>query len=73
MWKPWKINNNYEIPPKPESIEDQVSMMWDFMYNHLPSKLARQDRKIMWQDIKLNFILVLVGLILAFIAARLFS
>ena len=73
MWKPWRKNNSYEIPPKPKSIDEQVSMVWDFLYNHLPEKLSEQDRKIWWQDIKVNFILVLVALILACLGARLFS
>ena len=65
MWKPWKINHNYEIPPKPESPNEQTSMMWDFLYNHLPGRLNKQDDKILWQDRKINFILVLVAILVA--------
>ena len=65
MWKPWKNNNIYEIPPKPESPNEQVSMMWDFLYNHLPSRLNKQDYKILWQDRKINFILVFVAILVA--------
>jgi len=65
MWKPWKSNNNYEIPPKPEGINEQTSMMWDFLYNHLPSRLNKQDYRILWQDRKINFILVLVAILVA--------
>lgn len=68
MWKPWRNKNNYEIPPKPRSPNKQISMVWDYLYNHLPGRLAEQDRRIWWQDIKINFIIVLIALILAFIA-----
>lgn len=66
MWK--RKNNPYEIPEKPEKLEDQVSMMWDALFNHLPGILKEQNRHFKWQDVKLNFILVFVGLILASLA-----
>jgi len=65
MWKPWKIDNNYKIPEKPKDPDQQVSMMWDFLYNHLPGRLNKQDYKILWQDRKINFILVLVAILVA--------
>jgi len=65
MWKPWENNYKYEIPPKPESNNEQTSMMWDFLYNHLPSRLNKQDYKILWQDRKINFILILVAILVA--------
>jgi len=65
MWKPWQQNNTYAIPPKPEDSKEQTSMMWDFLYNHLPSRLNKQDYKILWQDRKINFILVLVAILVA--------
>ena len=71
MWKPWK-QNSYEVPPKPRGVNKQISMVWDYLYNHLPSRLAEQDKRIVWQDIKLNFILILVALILAYLGMRLF-
>lgn len=72
MKLPWKRENTYEVPPKPRSVNKQVSMIWDFMYNHLPGKLAEQDRKLWWQDVQIKFILALVGLILASLVVRLF-
>lgn len=63
MWR--KKNNPYEIPPKPRKLEDQVSTMWDAIYNHIPGILREHNKRLKWQDIKLNFILVFVGLILA--------
>jgi len=65
MWKPWKLDNNYKIPEKPKEPDQQTSMMWDFLYNHLPSRLNKQDYKILWQDRKINFILVLVAILVA--------
>ena len=73
MWKPWKNQNNYEIPPKPENSNEQISMMWDFLYNHLPTRLNRQDYKILWQDRKINFILVLVAILVACFGKMAFS
>lgn len=67
MWKPWEIKHNYEIPPKPESHDEQISMIWDFVYNHLPGRLHEQDKKITWQDRKINFILVLVAILVAWV------
>ena len=67
MWKPWQRNSEYEIPEKPPIPNDQISMMWDFLYNHLPSRLNKQDYKILWQDRKINFILILVTILLAFV------
>lgn len=72
MWKPWKFNNNYEIPEKPTNRDDQISMMWDFLYNHLPGRLHHQDRKINFQDHKLNFVLILLAILLACWAKSLF-
>lgn len=65
---PWRKNTHYKIPPKPRNPNKQLSMIWDYCYNHLPGRLETQDRRIWWQDVKINFILVLVALILAFIA-----
>jgi len=65
MRKFWKINHNYEIPPKLQNPNDHVSMIWDFVWNHLPSRLNKQDDKILWQDRKINFILVLVAILVA--------
>jgi len=65
MWKPWKLKHNYEIPPKPQTLDEQVSMIWDFVYNHFPGRLQKQDDKILWQDRKINFILVLVAILVA--------
>ena len=65
MWKPWKINNDYHIPDKPEKIKDQLAMLWDVMYNHLPHHLHAQDARIIWQDRKINFILVLLAILVA--------
>jgi len=64
-WKFWQRNTEYDIPPKPKAESDQVSMIWDFLWNHLPDRLNRQDYKILWQDRKINFILILVAILVA--------
>ena len=63
MWKPWRNKNPYEIPPKPRSVNKQVSMVWDYLYNHLPGKLAEQDRRIRFQDYKIDFILAFLAIL----------
>ena len=47
-----------KMPEKPEKQKDQIAQLWDAVYNHIPTQLR-------WQNIKINFILVFVGLILA--------
>jgi len=44
-------------PKKPESLEEQVSMIWDALYNDVFHKLK-------FQDIKINFILTFLALLL---------
>lgn len=44
-------------PQKPKTIEEQVSMIWDALYNDVFHKLK-------FQDIKVNFILAFLGLLL---------
>ena len=73
MWKPWKKKNSYTVPPKPRDTNKQVSMMWDYLYNHLPSKLAEQDDHFRWQDRKLNFMFVFLALLLACLGKLIFS
>jgi len=68
MWKPWRNQNHCAIPKKPKSVNKQLSMLWDSCYNHIPTRLDRVDWRLHWQDMKLNFILILLALILAFIA-----
>ncbi len=49
------------VPKKPDDVEGQISVLWDFMTNHVWSRLK-------WQDVKMNFVLVFLGLILALLA-----
>jgi len=46
-----------KTPEKPELLEDQIDQLWVAIYNHLPSKLQ-------WIDMKQNFILVFMTLVL---------
>ena len=48
-------------PEKPETLDAQVSMLWDGLYNHLPSWLEAIE-------LKMNFVLVFLGLLLGFLA-----
>lgn len=56
------FGNKQEIPKKPQKQKDQIDQLWDAVYNHIPSKLGVLG-------IKVNFILVFMGLNLAFLAA----
>ena len=73
MWKPWSNNAAHEIPAKPRNPNKQLAMVWEYCFNHLPSKLARIDRRLWWQDRKLDFMCVLLALILGTLAANLFG
>ena len=42
---------------KPVTTKEQINLIWEAVFNHIPSQLH-------WQDIKINFILVFVALIL---------
>ena len=71
MWHR-KNNNCYKVPPKPKTQKEQTSMLWDAVYNHIPSILRQQDRRLKWQDVKLTFVLIFMALILASLATKLF-
>ncbi len=49
----FKWNGN--IPEKPETQEEQINMLWDGVFNHLPHRLA-------WLNIKINFILTFMAI-----------
>jgi hypothetical protein len=74
MRKPWQSNNfNHDVPTKPRHPNKQLSMIWEQCFNHLPSIMASVGKRLWWQDRKLDFMMVLLGLILACLAARLFA
>ena len=47
-----------KIPEKPKTTAGQIDMIWVAVFNAIPHRLK-------WQDIKINFILAFVALILA--------
>lgn len=49
------------LPEKPEKQKDQISELWDAVFNHIPTQIG-------WLNMKMNFILALVGIILALVA-----
>lgn len=51
-----------DIPRKPKGTTEQIDQLWDAVYNHIASYLRIQD-------FKMNFLIILVGLILAFMGA----
>ena len=54
------------LPDKPKAAKDQVDMIWTQCFNHIPTKLK-------WLDVKLNFILVFMGLVLALLAVTILT
>jgi len=50
-----------KIPEKPKTTKEQIDMIWDAIFNAIPHRFK-------WQDIKINFILAFLALILAFMA-----
>lgn len=54
------------MPEKPDTQEKKVDMIWDFCFNHLPSRLW-------FQDIKINFLLALLAILIACFAVESFG
>lgn len=52
---------NNKIPDKPETMEEQVSVLWDIVCNHLWTRAKVQD-------LKLNFVLAFMTLLIAGLA-----
>ena len=46
------------MPDKPEREDEQISMLWDAVYNHIPHRLD-------FLNVKINFILAFIALVLA--------
>ena len=53
-----------KIPEKPQTLDEQVSMIWDAVFNHIFHRLK-------FQDIKINFILTFLGLMIAILVVML--
>ena len=51
-------------PGKPDKQRDQISMLWDAVYNHIPTQLH-------WQNTKVNFVLAMLGLLIGLTALSL--
>jgi len=58
------FGSNKEIPEKPQKQRDQIDALWEACFNHIPTQLNILGLKI-------NFVLIFIGLILAFLAALL--
>ena len=54
------VGGRMKIPAKPKTTKAQIDMIWDALFNEIPHKFK-------WQDVKINFILVFVALILTMI------
>jgi len=57
---------NHQTPKKPDKQKDQISMLWDAVYNHIFHRLN-------FIDLEIKFILVFLALILTFLGIAIFS
>jgi len=57
------FKNNSEKPKKPEDRDEQISMMWDMMYNHLPTWMR-------FVELRFNFNWLLFGIVIALLACE---
>ena len=53
-----------KIPEKPKTTKDQINMIWDALFNAIPHHLKSQD-------IRINFILAFMALVLGLMAVML--
>ena len=53
-----------KIPEKPQTLDEQISMIWDAVFNHIFHQLK-------FQDVKINFILTFLGLLIAILVVML--
>ena len=52
-----------KIPEKPKTTKEQINMIWDALFNSLPHRMRSQD-------IRINFTLAFMALVLAFMAIQ---
>ena len=55
------FKNNSEKPKKPEDEKEQISMLWDQMFNHLPTWMR-------FVEMRFNFNWLLFGIVIALLA-----
>lgn len=51
-------SNNFAKPEKPKDRDEQISMMWDMLYNHLPTWMR-------FVELRFNFNWLLLGIVIA--------
>jgi hypothetical protein len=64
-------NTIFDMPCKPVGEKEQVAIIWDVVSNHIPHALytIKEDvsdvkKKMSWADMKINFVLAFMGLVL---------
>lgn len=72
MWKVWKPNHSYTVPEKPATLDEQMSEVWDALFNHWPGLMQRQQERLDWYDVKMRFQLALLAVIVGFLAVQVF-
>ncbi len=49
--------NKHDMPKKPKTNTAKIDLVWDAVFNHLPTQLR-------WVNLKMNFIIAFMALIL---------
>jgi hypothetical protein len=69
----------HHVPPKPPTQEEQLAMIWEAVFNGdgILRKLVDNNRwlsrHMRFQDVKLNFILIFLGLLLVCLGKVMFG
>lgn len=69
----------HKVPLKPDDPQKQTDMIWEAVFNGdgILKKLVQNNRLVMsrlhWQDMKLNFILIFLALLLACWGIQIFT
>ena len=51
-----------KIPDKPKSSKGQVDMLWDAVFNHIPTALRAMEK---WNNVRFGFLMGFMALIVA--------
>ncbi len=62
-----------QTPKKPEKQKDQISMMWDMLFNGLVHRLDWQDKKLAFIIALITLLIAAMGIIIALVAKFIFG
>jgi hypothetical protein len=79
LFNPGEIPLEHKVPPKPDDPQKQTDMIWEAVFNGdgILRKLVDNNRwlsrHMRFQDVKLNFILIFLGLLLVCLGKVMFG